>query len=142
MSKRTLCVAALWVANILLLAHIAIPHHHHGDDVKCCFDFHCKDCSHKPHDSQTHQHERNPFSEKCCFIDNVYTLAENNIKTACHIHTKCDCRHILFTLISDSLHLQFFCNNTITHFRQNPYIPLFYADFVAQSIGLRAPPVC
>ena len=126
--KRAISLSFLLIANVILLAHTVVPHHHH-ENVSICF-------------SQTthHEHEGNPSSEKCCVIDNDYTPAENKLKTACHIHIKCNCGQILFALVSNSLNIQDFADDTIIHFRQNPYIPLFYSKFISQSIGLRAPP--
>ncbi|MDR0295889.1 MAG: hypothetical protein LBH91_06905 [Prevotellaceae bacterium] len=145
MSKKVVCISALLLANILLLAHAVIPHHHHHEDaIVCFFDAHCNDCEEaygcEQFDFQTYKHEGKPLSDKCCIIDNVYFSAHNNIKITCRSHINCDCGKVLYALISNNLNTQDFINGTEIHFRQNPYVPLFYSEFVAQSLGLRAPP--
>jgi len=146
MMKKIVCFTALWIANILLVAHIAIPHHHHENVGICFFNTHCTDSKeahhHKKNDTHNHEHEGNPFSEKCCIIDNVYFSTQNNIKIACRSHTNCNCGQTLYALISETLHIHDFVDDIVIHFRQNPYVPLFYSEFISQSIGLRAPPAC
>ena len=145
MSKKIVCISALLLANVLLLAHAVIPHHHHQEDAVVCFlDTHYEDCeeahSHEQCDNQIYKHETPPVSERCCIVDNVYIHADNNIKTTSRSHTTGDCGQILYVLILNDLDIQGFIANTIRHLRQNPYVPLFYSEFIAQSIGLRAPP--
>ena len=143
--KKTVALSFLFLANAILLAHIAIPHHHHeGEESICLFDTHCQDSkeAHKHEQHGTHEREGNPSDRKCCIIDNAYTLANNNVKTTCHIHKNCNCGQTLYTLISNSLNTQDFVNYKVIHFRQKPYVPLFYIEFISQSNGLRAPPAC
>ena len=142
--KKTIALLFLLLANLFLLAHNIAPHHHHGEMVTC-FDTHRNDlneaCNHEHHDIQTqqHEHEENSSSDKCCNIDNSYFPTENKINISCEIHTKCDCVQA-FILTSYTLNMQDFIDDTIIHFRQNPYVPIFHSDFISQSLGLRAPP--
>ena len=146
MMKKAVCYIALCAANILLVAHIAIPHHHHENAGVCLFDTHCKDSKeahhHEQHDTHNHEHERNPFLDKCCIIDDIYAPTHNNIKLTCRFHTSCDCEQTLYALISTPLYTHDFVDDIIVHFRQNPFVPLFFSEFISQSIGLRAPPAC
>ena len=128
--RKTTVLSFLFLANIILLIHAVVPHHHH-EDTGICFT-----------NSHTREHEENSYPEKCCIIDNNYTLAENKIKTSCHMHTKCNCGQLLSEPILTTLYIHDFVNDTQIHFQQNPYVPLFYSEFVSLSIGLRAPPVC
>ena len=138
MTKKAVCFTALWLSNILLLVHIALPHHHHGEEEICFLSSCCQD------NEEAHHHEQDgiPSSEKCCTIDNVYTSANNDTKIACCDHENCSCGQWLYAIVPNILNTCDFVENTTIYFRQNPYIILFYADFVAQSVGLRAPPVC
>ena len=141
--KKTIALLFLLLANSILLVHSFVPHHHHGN-MEACFNSHCS-CEeahqHEHHDKHAHQHEHeeNPTSGQCCNIDNCYIPTENKINIACQIHTKCDCTQE-YLLISDILKVQDFVDDTEIHFRQNPYVPIFYANFISQSLGLRAPP--
>ncbi len=143
--KKAISVSLLLFVNMLMLAHIVIPHHHHEEaETVCLFDTHCKDSkeahNHECHDTHNHDHEGNPTENKCC-IDKVYTRADNNART-CSVHKNCNCWQTLYTLIPNNFNAQDFVDDTVIHFRQKPHLPLFYTDFVAQSIGLRAPPAC
>ena len=146
MFKKTVRLTALCIAYIFLLVHIVIPHHHHENAVICFFNTHCKEIKeaypNEQHGSQNHEHEGNPFSEKCCLIDNVYFSTHNNVKIVCRAHTNCDCGQTLYSLIPSNLNISDFVDDTIIHFRQNPYVPLFYYNYISQSRGLRAPPAC
>jgi hypothetical protein len=127
--KKATALSFLLLANTILLIHSAVPHHHHEDIVVCFFNSH------------TCEHEEDSCPEKCCIIDNDYTPAENKVKTSCHTHNKCNCGQMLFALISNSLNTPDFIDNIAIHFRQSSYIPLFYSEFISQSVGLRAPPL-
>jgi len=128
------------LANLLLMAHIAIPHHHHQDDEVCFFVSHCQDSNedHHNHSSPCEQ-EGNPISGNCCFVDNVYLLADNNLKINCRSHINCHCKQILFAPVPAIFNLE---DDTVFYFLQKPYVPIFYSEFISQSIGLRAPPAC
>ena len=138
--KRAISLSFLLVANVIVLAHAIVLHHHHEDTSICFNNSHCQDCK-ETHDSQTN--DRNSYPGKCSIIiDDNYTPASNYLNISCHLHNKCDCTHILYALISTTLYTGDFVADLIIHFRQNPFIPLFYSDFISQSLGLRAPPVC
>ena len=138
--KKTRCLTALWIANILLLAHAAIPHHYH-ENTGVCFVLHCKD-SKEPHrheysDFHTHQHEGNPHSEEC-YVDDVYTAA--NKKNAYCSHSNCDCGTAFYSLFSNNLSIKNFIDSKHSTFFK-PYLLSDYTDYITQSLGLRAPPI-
>ena len=137
--KRAISFSFLLLANILVLAHVFISHHHHHDEIEACVVPHCED-AHHCHEHQQHEHENNHFPDKCC-ID-IYPPANNNIKHTCRSHKNCDCGQVFFALIATPLYTHDFVDDTIIHFRQNPFVPLFYSEFISQSLGLRAPPAC
>jgi len=141
--KRVISLSFILFANINLLVHLVIPHHHHEKTGVCFIESHCKDCKEAHRNcSPTHEDESNPVSKRCC-IDNVFPPEPNDVNTTCRLHKKCDCGHVLlFALIPNTLNTLDFVDDTVIHFRQNPYVPLSYADYISQSLGLRAPPVC
>ena len=139
--KRAIPLSFLLFANVILLAYLVVPHHHHEKTGACFADFLCKDGNEKHHHEPTNKHEKNSFPEQCCF--DVYVLTGNNTKPACRFHKKCDCGHHLpYATILTTLYTCDFVDDTVIYFRQNPFVPLFYSEFISQSIGLRAPPVC
>ena len=146
MSKKAVCCTVLWLANTLLLLHAAVPHHHHGDTVICFLNSHCKE-SHEVHNHEQHapyndEHSETPCSAKCCSIDNIYMSEGNSTKNVCRSHINCDCGQVIYALIPCILNTSVFSDDIVSHSQQKPDIPLFYTDFVSQSVGLRAPPVC
>jgi len=138
MIKKAVSFTILWLANILLLAHIALPHHHHGEAETCFFNSCCQDSEKEHH----HEQDGIPSAEKCCAIDSVYFSTNNDTKIACCDHENCGCGQWLYAVIPTVLNNCGFVENTAVHFRQNPYVLGFYTDFVTQSLGLRAPPAC
>ena len=144
MSKKTVCVIALLIANLLLLAHGAISHHHH-EDATICFFLHNDnrdEQNHRHHDSQNCEHEEAPSSDKCCIIDIVYRPSDDNLTSVCRLHADCYCVQDIYALISDGFNISDIVDNAKPYFRRKPDAPLFYLGFISQSSGLRAPPVC
>ena len=144
MSKKGACITVLLFANLVLLAHAVVPHHHHAKTGICLLDSHCEDHSEADnHASPTSEQDETPFSEECCLLNNnVYILVHNPIKNVCRTHVNCDCEKDSYTLASNTFDIQDFVDNVGIHFRQKPYVPLFYSEYTSQSMGLRAPPVC
>ena len=134
--KKTTALSLLLLANIILLAHSAIPHHQHEQASACC---HCE----ARNDAQTCAHEKNPLPEKCCIIDHVYTPAHSNIKTTCHFHQKCHCGQVFYILVPNTFHTDHLIKSTKRPFRFKPCLRSFYhTGLIARSLGLRAPPLC
>ena len=135
MSKKALNIAVLLFANIILLANTVVPHHHH-ENTGMCFFYHCRDSqeahSHENNDSKDHQHDGNPFSDKCNVDDN-YVPANNNKKVA-------DCLPVVKCDYEQAIAYCCFVSNIAVSFRHKPYLPQHYSEYVSRSIGLRAPP--
>jgi len=129
--KKVISLSFLLLANVVMLAHSVIFHHH--DDlipVVVCNVNHENHCS----DAE------NP--SKCCIVQNCLLCAP---------YTKADdFKQIKPVLDNFEFIADIFSANQITQitdlaalpFRQKPYLLPFYSEFVAQSIGLRASPVC
>jgi hypothetical protein len=119
--KKAIPLFFLLLANVVMLAHVAVHH----------------DPKHR--DSYYHEHQGNSSPNTCC-ID-IYIHVSNSIKSSCRLHKKCDCEQVVYALpFNAALNAQDFVDETIIHFRKNPYVLLFYSEFISQSIGLRAPP--
>ena len=145
--KKAIAISFLMLANIILLAHTIVPHHHHENEVICFFVSHCNECKVGQNYAQYNipnllcENERNP-SEKCCIIDNVYVPTHSHTikSTFCYIHSKCNYGQIFEMLISNSFNIQDSVDNTLITFQQKPYTVSYHTDFISQSLGLRAPP--
>ena len=145
--KKAIAVSFLMLANIMILAHAVMPHHHHENAGVYFIDSHCEYCK----EVQNHEHhnipnhlcgcEGNP-SESHCIIDHIYIPAYNHTikSTVCHIHSKCKGDHVLETLVPNSLNIHDFADKTLIPFQQKLYAVAYHTDHIAQSLGLRAPP--
>jgi len=125
--KKLISLSILLFVNVIILAHAAVPHHHH-EAKHILFALYCEDCS----DEHNHEHE---------LTDDIFNIPTNKCtKNLCRSYTNCDCKNEFLT--SSILNTQDFVDDTITCFRQKPFIFSFYTEFAAQSFGLRAPPAC
>jgi len=126
----------LWLANMIILTHAAVAHHHyenecnsldhnHFDDLKATDECHIPCC----HGS----------IEKCLLSIN-YLISRDDIQccTDSSDYDLLPCFLILFSGYSVSE----IDNDIGLPFRQNPYILSHYIEYIAQPLRLRAPPYC
>ncbi|MBU1010704.1 MAG: hypothetical protein KKD74_11255 [Bacteroidetes bacterium] len=77
--KRKIAFCFLLMANVLLLAHLIIPHHHHESSV-CVEQAHCANdhllANSKNFDHHGHHHDGNNGHSYC--IVNVFVTAHDN----------------------------------------------------------------
>lgn len=141
MIKKFTAFSFLIIANIILLAHAIIPHHHHQKQV-CLESKHCGNhtLTHNngyDHDNHQHDSNNNPIS---CFLSQLVIVPTNRA------YQICQCQH------SDDHHSHEFqniiysynpgVNNPITKYRIIvPEIIPLYNSFVCSSSGLRGPPL-
>ena len=142
--KKTVALSLLMLANIFLLAHAVLPHHHHDDGGICFVNAHHRDCDDEHHDTPTHQHEQEGnLAGKCCYIDVFFIPAHNlTLKSTCHIHSHCDCDHVLEATTPNTINIQDFVDKTLIDFRHKPFLVAYHTGYISQSLGLRAPPAC
>jgi len=140
--KRVISLSILLLANVIMLAQPVvryIQNYNNQAPVVACSTNQKRNCSkHTEQQSCSNTtHEKKGCDTEKCLLRNLFSQ-ENSIKLPKPIFNDFD-----FT-ISDILACRITPITDLTGlpFRQKPYIPLFYADFVSQSIGLRAPPVC
>ena len=76
MIRKTTGIIFILIANIIFLADIVFPHHHHNSGI-CFVREHCKDESGKQlPDNENHKHD-NRDSELCCILKQ-YVLPPSN----------------------------------------------------------------
>jgi len=140
--KKAIALFILLLANITILVHAFVPHHHH-ENIPFCISSHCVD-SNIAHDSSTscdpHQHEGNSSSGDC-LIDNIYTRATNDrqvLDSGDNDYTQLP--HFLLLFCSDCFIK--LSNTEAKKIELTPYLSSYHTTFVTRSLGLRAPPVC
>ena len=144
MLKRIVCFTVLWLSNIILLLHAAVPHHYH-EDTGICFVSHCKDSKethrHENCDLQNHRHEGN-HSQDVCNVENAYFRANDNTKCECCPYVNCKCEQWQYELIDNYFDAQYFDYSVETALQPELYSFFFHSEYISQSLGLRAPPAC
>jgi hypothetical protein len=139
MLKKWTGIVLIFAANILLLAHSVVPHHHHnGIPHFVWFDSSHSEGSGECNDCCCH-HEH---GETCLFeqsIDVVYETKDDCSHALCALHNhhpEMLLQAVLFTytydfsLVREKLPLQ-----------EPPYLINYCFDYAGSGIGLRAPPM-
>ena len=137
--KKVISLSFLLLANVIMLAHPVVFHHHHDQMpvTECAAnqEHHCDK------NTEQHCHHENKSTHKCCIIEN------------CHLDTTPFTKANSPKQIKPTFNNFVFIANTFPiyqiiqaadleglSFREKPYLPLFCSEFISQSMGLRAPP--
>ena len=137
--KKVVSLSFLLIANMLILTHVLVPHHYH-EDTGLCFVSHCRDSkeAHRHENNEPQNHHEENANPDICTIDVFSKTTDKNIKIACHN----DCMQTVFLSPVSSLNIQDYIDSTKTSFLPCPCFPSCHIEYVSQSLGLRAPPVC
>ena len=121
--KKTIAISFLLFANMIILAHTVVFHHHFDDiqSVERCNHSHC-------HGS----------AESCSLTTLYFRLDENKPIIQSH-NFEFNLLPCVLTLFSDYSILPI-ANDIGLPFRQKPYLLFYPTEFIARSIGRRAPP--
>jgi hypothetical protein len=142
MIKKTTAVAFLMLANILILAHTVVPHHHHEKQV-------CLENSHCIHDGLTPEHDNNRDSHSHdgennhddCVLKTPVVVFSNQWKPDFKYNNTADCSDL------DIFHYNLLISSTkymipvLSSFISERVTDDSYSSLVSASLGLRAPPV-
>ena len=152
--KKTIGIPLLLLANIIILAHAIVPHHHHNGIVFsiCIFlsdnedleynHAHSQPCTHYYcHNSENHEHDE-VFSDNC-LLNDLYLPTNNDKQLLSSDDTDVinySDYFLLFDVVPNQIiEIQDYGN---LPFRQKPYLTSSYDYYVTHSLGMRAPPVC
>ena len=152
--KRITAIFFILLANIALLAHAVIPHHHH-DKVAVAiiniFEGHQShnhendehDHSHHHHQTaehHSHHHSHNGDAEECLISDTVYIPSKIQEDLANADWLDGQDFDIELIWIADNISIAS-CFEVLS-LKPKPYTARIHLDCLTRSIGLRAPPVC
>jgi len=144
--KKAIVLSFLLLANTIILAHVAISHHHHdGIFVTCADDQHKHDCnSHNHHhdDTQPAGHCNDPYCHgniEDCSLANLYVRVDNDNRVIPSFVCDFNLLPFFLTLFSEYFTPQI-ADGIGLPFRQNPFLQSVYTEFIVRSTGLRAPP--
>ena len=135
MIKQGATLFFILLANIILLAHAAIPHHNHNKEV-CIVNSHCQTNS---NDSK-HKHDSKKDTE-CCILKQVVVILTNSVRQECNFTDLNDNHQPLYDY--QAILLNYELELFVSKFATNPHVPLIsssYTHFVSTALGLRAPP--
>jgi hypothetical protein len=157
--RKVVAISFLLLANIILLAHTFVPHHHH-EGAAICFSSHqhdydqnrnhnIDDCTHPSHHEHSpacgHNHqEGDGCPSDCCNISkDVYAriLEDDEIFSLLNLFSWSDRGVDLIYYFSN----ENFDNSPLSGiyglpFRRAPYLPSYFTNYIIGSFGLRGPP--
>jgi len=139
MIKKLTAYSFLIIANIILLAHAVIPHHHH-ESVVCVEQKHCQDDA-IPHNhnvaEHNHQHDGNKNSTSCILKQSFVVPTSQGKQLKSCDNCSDNHNHDFYTLSNIG-----YCDlqpvsNVVTYY---PVHSSYLLSFVTSTLGLRAPP--
>ena len=143
MIKRVPAILFIILANIVLLAHAFIPHHHHEKEV-CIVSSHCEsDSDSHNHDSANHKHHHHGENNvDGCVLQQILISPQNKIK---HEIKRVNLDNDLFhtdsfqaLLIGNHFVLASFLDLPKT---EPPILFFTYQNYAGKVTGMRAPPL-
>lgn len=151
--KRITAIFFILLANIALLAHAVIPHHHH-DKVAVAIinifeghqshnhenDEHDHSHHHQTAEHHSHHHSHNGDAEECLISDTVYIPSKIQEDLANADWLDGQDFDIELIWIADNISIAP-CFEVLS-LKPKPYTARIHLDCLTRSIGLRAPPVC
>ncbi len=135
------------LANIIILAHAVIPHHHHDGFTVLFSENHSKNNDVENHNhNHSSQHNSTPHEHDCggdtekCILKEIYTRPISYVSEVL-IPIKNLAHNILFS--TNSI-IYDFCYQYRFYipYRHKPYLLSYNSILLSKSIGSRAPPIC
>ena len=150
--KQLIGILFLMLANLALLAHTVIPHHHQGEDIHAiCYHISAENSisdnqiNHQSkHDNEGHAHRNNGLGDTCV-LNELYIRSASGDGSSSENNEDPD-----FIDLSTLISLFCYDFNSLIMLRDDGEQPLFRKPFIFSScnlyvtctLGLRAPPVC
>ena len=141
--KKAIALSFLFLANAIILSHAIFAHHHHDIPVTVVATYYGHDCNH-------HNDDANPFKCKdpyChenieyCVLSMIYASFDYDKQRFQSYNFNFDLLPCVLTLFSD-YSIPSITDDVNLSFRQKPYLISYHTEYISQSLGLRAPPVC
>lgn len=147
--KRAISILILVCANLILLAHSVMAHHHHDGiavDIMVCSEedkHHSKDIegqqhNHSEHTENHHKHSEYPILESC-FLDNALPFSTVKSQKYDKAVDDTDTLYPLLAIIRDSSNKIILQGKQIGH---RSYLLFSHSFLITHSNGLRGPPIC
>lgn len=145
--KRFIAISLLFCANLIILAHNVLPHHHHNGMAVSLqlLDRHDHDTRHEHHHHhdadhhESHNHQNESNSENCLLSNLLSRLVINDKDENSGFEADAQLVSWLAILPNFSDHKIVIEGDWIGH---RPYVLLKHSLPDVFSNGLRAPPIC
>ena len=142
MIQRITAISFMLLANIVLLAHTVVPHHHHTMQV-CLVNAHCQDDDKvHSHQSRPHDHQHDGEDTTKCILKQIVIIPSNGLRKDNLVSDSSD-----FDLDHKSVQLSLLRftyaiseNICIATLKDPDDTPRLYSVMISHSLGLRAPP--
>lgn len=139
MVKKIIAFSFVFLANLAILAHAFLPHHHHEQQV--CFErTHCADDAEVySHNSTERNHQHDATDNTSCVLNQAVIIPLSQTKSISSCDHRSDTGYDDFFIISN-----FGYDDFQTYSETEASAPEFHSfliSFVTTSLGLRAPPI-
>ncbi len=137
--KKITAILFVLLANIIIVAHAVVPHHHLSNKVLIITEHHDADDFNHKHHTDDHDHEHGDANDyDFCLLKQVISIPTNTSKQEFSSPSiDFEFGNRLAILIKND----FACNPPpILSYLQTSFHSLFYTCFINSVSGLRAPP--
>lgn len=139
MIKKLTAFGFILIANMVMLAHAVLPHHHHEQQV-CIERKHCiDDATTHTHNSAEHNHQHDGTDNTACALKQAVIIPTSQDKFLKSCDNCTDNHYHDFYILSTFGYV--FSEPVSEVVRYIPEFSSFYITFVTPTIGLRAPPI-
>jgi len=134
--KRAISLSFLLLVNMIILAHAVIPHHHHAGEIHVV-------TAHHEHDGNLPDRHHSDDTHRFWLLTMVKVRLGNDkqINQSNDFDFAIDLLPCFLPLFSDDTILPI-KDDVGLLFAYHPYLQSCHIEFISQSLGLRAPPVC
>jgi hypothetical protein len=144
MSKKGTAIFFILLANIIILAHAVVPHHHLPHQ-NCLITSQCpedKNGHHHPVSDIDHNHDNdNKSDNERCLLNKIIGLPINNVRQICGCNFHTNLHPDLGGFHAILVFFKFECIVPIITANSQLYLLTFaYTSYASSVLGLRAPP--
>ena len=142
MIKKTIAVASIMLASIVLLAHAIVPHHHHNKHV-CLVKSHCTNDNNKDEHGSTdksHSHDGENNPDHCVLKESEAVLSDqwkSNFKFENNRSDRSGLDDYHYNLLNSSTE---FVIHFLFSYIHERHPDCSFSALITTSPGLRAPP--
>lgn len=137
MINKITAYSLIFLANIVLLAHAVLPHHHHKQQV-CIEQTHCAgDAISHSHSTTGHNHQHDETNSEACILKQAVIIPTSQARLLNNCDN-CSDNHNHDFFIPSYFGLETLQPITVTVSTVSEFT---FSSYITSSLGLRAPPI-